>query len=62
MPDSLILKRAPASWSRRHRWTLQPLGDRLGTLEELTEDQARTIWESYLAHVPLGVRADFSSS
>jgi hypothetical protein len=30
MPDSLILKRAPASWSRRHRWTLHRLGDRLG--------------------------------
>jgi hypothetical protein len=34
----------------------------MGTLEELTEEQARTIWDSHLAHVPLGVRADFSTS
>jgi hypothetical protein len=34
----------------------------LGSHAELTEEQAKTIWENYLAHVPLGVRADFSTS
>ena len=32
------------------------------SFEDLTEDQAKTVWDSYLAHVPLGVRADFSTS
>jgi len=34
----------------------------MGTLDELTEEQAKSVWDAYLPHIAQGVRADFNSS
>jgi hypothetical protein len=34
----------------------------MGTLEELSEEQAKGVWEAYLPHLARGVRDDFNQT
>jgi hypothetical protein len=34
----------------------------LGTLDELTEEQAKSVWDAYLPHIARGVRDEFNQT